>query len=403
MSKEILSVNDVSKSYRLGKINSGSFKSDLSDWSKSLFSKKELVDISKYDRPDHYTAVKDVSFTINEGDSLAIMGGNGAGKSTLLKLISRVTTPDKGSIFYKGRLTSLLEVGTGFHPELSGRENIYLNGAILGMKRNEIKRKIDSIVEFSGVQKFLDTAVKRYSSGMYVRLAFSVSAFLDTDILILDEVLAVGDAEFQRKCVERITSMIKREGKTVLFVGHNQNAASTFCNKGLLLEKGELKYFGDYWSAFDLYNMRNLTNRDLSIDCEIGSIRLQRFYIDDAFTEGLSNVDKVVVGVDFCVNDTIEEYVVNIDISVAQGILATRLTYNLFCQTSGEHTIYFHIPSSLFVGSQYLFNLSVLNDVGRLLYSSNNPIYFNRPSLDIRKNEKGIFNVENYTAELLLK
>jgi lipopolysaccharide transport system ATP-binding protein len=208
-------------------------------------------------------ALDDVSFEVEQGDTLGIIGRNGAGKSTLLKLLSRITEPTKGRIAITGRVASLLEVGTGFHPELSGRENIYLNGAILGMSRAEIKRKFDEIVAFSEVEKFLDTPVKRYSSGMYVRLAFAVAAHLEPEILIVDEVLAVGDAEFQKKCLGKMGE-VARGGRTVLFVSHNMTAVLNLCRRCALLEKGRLTSIGDSASVVPIYLNQNRSDRCFS-------------------------------------------------------------------------------------------------------------------------------------------
>ncbi len=201
---------------------------------------------------DDFWALKDISFKVNKGDRIGIIGRNGAGKSTLLKLISRITEPTEGKISINGRVISLLEVGTGFHPELTGRENIFLNGAILGMKRHEINRKFDEIVEFSEVGKFLDTPVKRYSSGMYVRLAFSVAAHMEPEILIIDEVLAVGDAQFQKKCLGKMED-VGKDGRTVLFVSHNMNAIGNLCNRGMFLESGRTEGIGEIGKIIDLY------------------------------------------------------------------------------------------------------------------------------------------------------
>ena len=201
---------------------------------------------------EDFWALKDVSFTIPEGERLGIIGGNGAGKSTLLKLLSRITEPTTGSIKIKGKVSSLLEVGTGFHPELTGRENIFLNGAILGMRRDEIQRKFSAIVEFSGVEKFLDTPVKRYSSGMYVRLAFAVSAWLDPDILIVDEVLSVGDMAFQKRCGDRMNELTG-DGRTVLFVIHNMDAVRSMCDRAICLNRGEIVFEGGIDESIDTY------------------------------------------------------------------------------------------------------------------------------------------------------
>jgi homopolymeric O-antigen transport system ATP-binding protein len=195
-------------------------------------------------RKEEFFALKDVSFDVEQGDRIGIVGRNGAGKSTLLKILSRITEPSKGKITIRGRVASLLEVGTGFHPELTGRENVFLNGAILGMSRAEIKRKFDEIIDFAEIERFLDTPVKRYSSGMYVRLAFAVAAHLEPEILVVDEVLAVGDAEFQKKCLGKMNEVSKGQGRTVLFVSHNMAAVAQLCNKGILLHKGEIKTNG---------------------------------------------------------------------------------------------------------------------------------------------------------------
>jgi len=202
---------------------------------------------------EEFWALKDVSFEIKQGDAVGIIGRNGAGKSTLLKILSRITVPTKGHIEIVGRMASLLEVGTGFHPELTGRENIFLNGAIMGMSSAEVKRKFDEIVEFSGVEKFLDTPVKRFSSGMYVRLAFAVAAHLESEILVVDEVLAVGDAEFQKKCLGKMDDVAQKEGRTVLFVSHNMQAMSSLCNKGILLNKGNIQDQGAISTCIENY------------------------------------------------------------------------------------------------------------------------------------------------------
>lgn len=233
----------VSKEYRLGIINHGMLFKDLKSWWARKRGKEDPY--SKIgsqhfdDQADRFWALKDVSLEIKQGDRVGIIGRNGAGKSTLLKILSRITEPTEGSIKIKGRVASLLEVGTGFHPELTGRDNIYLSGAIQGMKRREIDRKIDEIIEFSEIAKFIDTPVKRYSSGMYVRLAFAVAAHLESEILLADEVLAVGDQEFQKKCLGKMEDVSKKEGRTVLFVSHNLGAVLSLCNTGFLLDNGK--------------------------------------------------------------------------------------------------------------------------------------------------------------------
>lgn len=254
------------------------------------FSKKRS---SKTTR-EEFWALKNVSFEIKEGDRVGIIGRNGAGKSTLLKVLSRITEPTAGRIWIKGRVASLLEVGTGFHPELTGRENIYLNGAVLGMSKAEINKKFDEIVAFAEVEKFLDTPVKRYSSGMYVRLAFSVAAHLEPEILIVDEVLAVGDSQFQKKCLGKMED-VGREGRTVLFVSHNMGAISSLCNKGILLSSGTINYEGDIKKAISLYNGYNLENR-LSVEtCSrrggSGGIEIKKVWVSNLNNEVIHNIN----------------------------------------------------------------------------------------------------------------
>lgn len=252
MSKVVIKAENISKQYRLGLVGTGTVKDDMKRWWYNLRGKEdpflkigEANDRSSKGESDYVWSLRDINFEINQGDSVGIIGRNGAGKSTLLKILSQVTQPTTGKIYTKGRIASLLEVGTGFHPEMTGRENIYLNGAILGMRKHEITRKFDEIVAFSGVERYIDTPVKRYSSGMYVRLAFAVAAHLESEILIVDEVLAVGDAEFQKKCLGKMNDVSKGEGRTVLFVSHNMSAVKSLCNTGVLLENGLLTYSGN--------------------------------------------------------------------------------------------------------------------------------------------------------------
>ena len=260
-----IKVENLSKIYRLGEIGTGTISRDLERWFKMRVLQKEdpflkigeSNDRSKKGSSDLVYSLKDINFEIAQGDAVGIIGRNGAGKSTLLKILSRVTTPSTGKINIKGRVASLLEVGTGFHPELTGRENIYLNGAILGMRKKEIDRKLDEIIDFSGVERYIDTPVKRYSSGMYVRLAFAVAAHLESEILIVDEVLAVGDAEFQKKCLGKMGEVSKGEGRTVLFVSHNMAAVRELTQNSILLKNGVLE---QYAISHDVINHFSLTN-----------------------------------------------------------------------------------------------------------------------------------------------
>ena len=257
MSNDIaIRVENVSKYYRLGVINNGTLFRDIQSWIARKRGKEDphAKIGSKYDPTlEGFWALKDLNFEIKKGDRVGIIGHNGAGKSTLLKILSGITTPTEGNIKINGRISSLLEVGTGFHPEMTGRENIYLNGAILGMKKSEINKKIDEIIEFSGIKEHIDTPVKRYSSGMYVRLAFAVAAHLDSDILIADEVLAVGDAAFQKKALGKMNELSSGEGRTVLFVSHNMAQVKNLCNKGIVLNHGSIEKKGTVDECIDLY------------------------------------------------------------------------------------------------------------------------------------------------------
>jgi len=238
----ILKIEDVWKQYRLGVINHGLLYKDIQSYIARKLGRPDphLPEDMQYTstQGDRFWALKDINLDIEQGDRIGIIGRNGAGKSTLLKILSRVTTPTRGQVKIKGRIASLLEVGTGFHPELTGRENVYLNGAIMGMNKREVAKKLDEIVSFAGVEKFIDTPVKRYSSGMRVRLAFSVAAHLDPDILIVDEVLAVGDAEFQKKALGKMEDVSKEEGRTILFVSHNMSAINRLCKDCIVLKEG---------------------------------------------------------------------------------------------------------------------------------------------------------------------
>ena len=256
-----IKIENVSKQYRLGVISTGTLSHDLNRWWTTNVLRREdpylkigeTNDRASKGNSEYAWALKDINMEIEQGDVVGIIGKNGAGKSTLLKLLSRVTKPTTGTIKYRGRIASLLEVGTGFHPEMTGRENIYMNGAIMGMTRAEITRKLDEIVDFSGCERYIDTPVKRYSSGMTVRLGFAIAAHLDPEILVVDEVLAVGDAEFQKKAIGKMQDVSKGEGRTVLFVSHNMGSIRQLCNVGFLLDNGLIKTQGKIDSVIDSY------------------------------------------------------------------------------------------------------------------------------------------------------
>lgn len=286
MNKNIaIKAENLGKAYQLGQIGTGTISRDLERWIAQIRGKEdpflkigEANDRSQKGASDIVWSLKDINFEIEQGDAVGIIGRNGAGKSTLLKLLSKVTSPTTGKISGKGRIASLLEVGTGFHPELSGRENIFLNGAILGMRKKEIERKFDEIVDFAGIERYIDTPVKRYSSGMYVRLAFAVAAHLESEILIVDEVLAVGDAEFQKKCLGKMGDVSKGEGRTVLFVSHHMGSIMQLCNKGIFLKNGGLYSQGLINDIVPLYTadqanaQNNYINHNLTPEFSLKSI-----------------------------------------------------------------------------------------------------------------------------------
>ena len=268
MAERLLEVDHASKQYRLGMIGGGLLYRDLNSWIARKLGKEDpnrKIGVNTSHDGETFMALDDISFNVDRGDALALCGRNGAGKSTMLKLISRITAPSEGEIRIHGRVASLLEVGTGFHPELTGRENVYLNGAILGMSRAEISSKMDEIVEFSEIDRFIDTPVKRYSSGMYVKLGFAVAANLAPDILICDEVLAVGDLAFQQKCLNKMKD-VASSGRAVLYVSHNMRTVSQLCNRGLFLHQGKLVYDGTTEKAIELYG--GAGNRDVVRDLD---------------------------------------------------------------------------------------------------------------------------------------
>ena len=265
MSNIAIEFQSVGKMYRLGRVGTGTLSHDLNRWWQTTILGKEdpylkigqTNDRTVKGDSDYVWALRDISFKVEQGEVLGIIGKNGAGKSTLLKLLSHITAPTTGKITYEGRIASLLEVGTGFHPEMTGRENIYMNGSIMGMTKREITRKLDAIVDFAGIERYLDTPVKRYSSGMTVRLGFSVAAFLEPEILVVDEVLAVGDAEFQKKAIGKMQDVSRGEGRTVLFVSHNMSAVRSLCSQGIVLDQGSLCFDGCVTDAIDFYQSSN--------------------------------------------------------------------------------------------------------------------------------------------------
>ncbi len=303
--KPVIKIENLSKMYRLGTIGTGTISHDLNRWWHRVRGKEDPYlkigeDNVSGDKSNsgYVWALKDINLEVMPGEVLGIIGKNGAGKSTLLKILSRVTGPTAGSISYTGRIGSLLEVGTGFHPELTGRENIFLNGAILGMTKAEIGRKLDEIVDFAGVERYIDTPVKRYSSGMRVRLGFAVAAFLEPDILVVDEVLAVGDAEFQKKAIGKMQDVSIQDGRTILFVSHNMNSIRSLCTKSILLNDGKITSKGDVDSIIKKYlGLDNKLTSDLLAlnEGRFGSSEIRFTHIQFADKKG-NKIDQVISG-----------------------------------------------------------------------------------------------------------
>lgn len=292
----VMKIENVGKRYRLGTITSKSFFQGIRDrlrkQQKRSYTEAVLNDGESAETSGYVWSLQDINFTVNKGEVLGVIGKNGAGKSTLLKVLSSVTGPTTGSIKIKGRVASLLEVGTGFHPELTGKENIFLNGAIFGMTKSEIEAKLDEIVEFSGVRKYIDTPVKRYSSGMYVRLAFSIAAHLEPEIMIIDEVLAVGDSSFQRKCIAKMKD-VADSGRTVIFVSHNMQSIRELCSRGILLDKGRLILDGDIESVVKCYNSGGFIDQQYGeIDAGYPRLSAHKGYINIRSIEMFSKENK---------------------------------------------------------------------------------------------------------------
>ncbi|RBQ10009.1 polysaccharide ABC transporter ATP-binding protein [Pedobacter miscanthi] len=333
MSDIAIKVENLSKAYQLGQIGTGTISRDLERWYANLRGKEdpflrigESNDRSTKGTSNVIWSLKDINFEIEQGDAVGIIGRNGAGKSTLLKILSKVTGPTNGKISGKGRIASLLEVGTGFHPELSGKENIFLNGAILGMRKKEIQRKLEEIVDFAGMERYLDTPVKRYSSGMYVRLAFAVAAHLESEILIVDEVLAVGDAEFQKKCLGKMNQVSKGEGRTVLFVSHNMGSISQLCQSTLILNNGTLEYKGSTRKAIEKY---------------LESIATVSSFNREKQTDG-THITKIILADDF--NNQKNTFVfdenINIITQVDYGVQIQELFFSIIVRDTNENALF---------------------------------------------------------------
>jgi lipopolysaccharide transport system ATP-binding protein len=348
----VIKVENLSKQYRLGQVGTGTISHDVNRWWHKIRGKEdpylnigESNDRTVKGVSDYVWALNDINFEVNQGEVLGIIGRNGAGKSTLLKILSRTTTPTTGSVKIKGRVASLLEVGTGFHPELSGRENIFLNGAILGMTKTEIKSKFDEIVDFAGVERYIDTPVKRYSSGMYVRLAFGVSAHLESEILIVDEVLAVGDAEFQKKCLGKMGEVSKGEGRTVLFVSHNMSAFETLCDNGVYLKNGTINFMGNARETITRYLRQEAKQNHIikfeSLESAIGNenVKLLAGSVTNALNPAQIIDVSVPVNIEFTIVNLTDDPIISIGFDL-QNLKGDTLfgSGSIGCYPTGQKT-----------------------------------------------------------------
>lgn len=378
MSKVVIRVENVSKQYKLGAITTGTLSHDLNRWWHELRGKEdpylkigETNDRTTKSNNDYVWALKDINFEVSQGEVLGIIGKNGAGKSTLLKILSRTTSPTTGTIKTRGRIASLLEVGTGFHPELTGRENIFLNGAILGMTKAEIKSKFDEIVDFSGVEKYIDTPVKRYSSGMYVRLAFAVAAHLEPEILIVDEVLAVGDAEFQRKAIGKMKAISSGTGRTVLFVSHNMASMKNLCDKGLLLKNGGVAFYGSIEETVNTYlhsEQKLLPNGGLKTwqkaSANNSTLFVESIHLEDSKGDIRNHFqpnEDIQVHIKYSLFEFVAGLRINILIKTAMGdtiFASTSHEITKEKQNPGRYELSCVIPKNLFHSKSYIIALS---------------------------------------------
>ncbi len=378
MSNLSVKVEDLSKLYRLGDVGRGTIKDDLNRFWHKIRGKEDpflkighINDRTNKESMDFVWALKDISFEVNEGEVIGIIGRNGAGKSTLLKIITKITSPTTGKVNIKGRIASLLEVGTGFHPDLTGRENVFMNGAILGMRKWEIQKKFDQIVDFAGVAAYIDTPVKRYSSGMIVRLGFAVAAYLEPEILIVDEVLAVGDVEFQKKCLNRMRDISKNDGRTVLFVSHNMAAVRTLCSKAVLLNQGGVEFIGDTAKCIGMYlgeenkgysNVKkyDLFSKDKSFQLTQISIKAKQSELQEPLVEN----DTIELMADFEIYDESPDryhvtYHLNNQVGEALFSFSTSQKITLL---KGKNRLTCFFPENFFQSGNYCLSLFIIKD-----------------------------------------
>lgn len=373
----VIKVENISKQYRLGMVGTGTIASDMQRFFAKMRGKEDpalkigVENKLNTNDGDYIWALRNINFSVDKGEVLGIIGKNGAGKSTLLKILSKVTTPTTGNIKIKGRIASLLEVGTGFHPELSGRENVFLNGAILGMTKQEIKSKFDEIVNFSGVEKYIDTPVKRYSSGMYVRLAFAVAAHLEPEILIIDEVLAVGDAEFQKKCLGKMKD-VSSQGRTVLFVSHNMTAIKSLCKNAVLLRQGTIEDMGNANEIVDKYMKLNSVNltRNISFakkEDAMGNenIRIKNINI---LPDEITIENEIILNFEFWNTSGEQNLKIAFDlINIHEQIIFGSLT-DIIVENGNIGKTACHIPANLLNDDTYSIHLFFFTNGMRSLY-----------------------------------
>jgi len=374
MSKKdiILKAENISKQYRLGVVGTGTLSHDFNRWWHKVRGKEdpylkvgETNDRTTKGTSDYVWALQDINFEVERGEVLGIIGKNGAGKSTLLKILSKVTAPTTGSIKTRGRIASLLEVGTGFHPELTGRENVYLNGAILGMTKKEITSKLDEIIAFSGCERYIDTPTKRYSSGMTVRLAFAVAAFLEPEILVVDEVLAVGDAEFQKKAIGKMQDISREGGRTVLFVSHNMAAVKSLCTKGVVLEHGKVVFSSDAESAVNYYLEREsfeklgYNKQELSDFYESDKIQINRI---ELFSENFFSIEnKTLLKVNYVVLEKMNAFNFSLVLQDFNEVVIFNSISSVIEISKGNYETIFEIPENFLNDNKYKIRLIFVN------------------------------------------
>ena len=372
-------LSDVRKQYKLGQIGGGTLTADLQSWWARVRGKEDPNTKIGADQRligQTFMALNGIDLTVYKGEALGIIGGNGAGKSTMLKLLSRVTAPSDGKIWINGRIASMLEVGTGFNGEMTGRENIYMNGAILGMTRAEIDAKMEDIIEFSEVREFIDTPVKRYSSGMYVKLAFSVAAHLDSEIMIMDEVLAVGDMAFQKKCLNKMRDAAKQQGRTVLYVSHNMNTIRQLCDRCIVLDKGKVIFEGDVEEAIDIY-MKREKRETTQLFCEnipranwIQVPRIKVKLVEYVDKDDIVFVDDEPIKLHFCWNNLRDVVDLGLLIEVCSlddVAQATYAMYDFYCGKKGEEAeMFIKLDTAAFMNATYKmrYTFFIKNDFG---------------------------------------